>query len=108
MLRSRIEDSAVVGKEVSARRAALPARDAMQTRAVDVHDELLIASGVRCCTLEDELASRPREIRFGVLTAEGELPDIAQVHLAGIGGGGLEGSGRAAGREREESSVGAG
>src|SRR2546427_795291 len=72
-------------------RAALPARDAVQTRPVDVHHELLVAAGVRFRTLQDDLASRAREIRFGVLPAEGELPDIAEVHLAGIGGNGLNG-----------------
>src|SRR5438132_1550711 len=65
---------------------------ALQVLAIQIHRvDLLVAAGVRFRTLQDDLASRAREIRFGVLPAEGELPDIAEVHLAGIGGNGLNG-----------------
>src|SRR6266496_3405598 len=89
MLGGGIEDAAVVVEEIAARRAALAIRDAMQPRPVDVHDELLIASGVRSLPLEDELPAGAREIGLGVLAAEGELADTSQMHFAGIGGDSL-------------------
>ena len=36
--------------------------------------------------LEDQALAIAAEIRFGVLAAEGELADIAEVVLAGLGG----------------------
>ena len=44
MLRGRVEDAAVIREEIAARRAPLAVRHAMQTAAIDVHHEHLVAT----------------------------------------------------------------
>jgi hypothetical protein len=57
----------------------------MQTGPVDVHDVLLIAPGVRLLPLKNQLPARPGKIRLGILATKGELANVAQMILAGIG-----------------------
>src|SRR4051794_5071540 len=51
----------------------------MYVRPVDVHDELLIAAATVARRLENQALAIVAEIRFRILTAEGELPDVPQV-----------------------------
>ena len=51
----------------------------MQPRAVDVHDEFLIARATVAGTLEDQSLSVVTEIGFRVLSAIRELTDIPEV-----------------------------
>ena len=88
MLGAGIEDPRIVRKEVPAGRPAEAARDAPQPRAVGVHDVFLIAAGrvFGRLALQDQLPAGRGPIRLGVLPAEGELPDVAQMGFPGIGG----------------------
>jgi hypothetical protein len=61
----------------------------VHTRAVDIHDVLLVAALVHLLlALEDQLLARRREIGFGVVAAERDLPDAAEVGLTRFGGNG--------------------
>ena len=62
----------------------------MDAGPVDIHHELLIAPGVRGLPLKNELAPRAREIGFRVLTAEGELSNVLEMHFPGVGRDRLE------------------
>src|SRR3954469_18921467 len=53
----------------------------MQRRAVDVHDELLIARAAVPRALEDQALAVAAEIGFGVLATIRELADVRQVSL---------------------------
>ena len=75
------EDSLVAGEEVAARRLAAAGRDASHVRAVDVHDELLIAAASVSRRLKDQAFAVVAEIRLGVLAAERELANVAEMRL---------------------------
>src|SRR4051812_36188985 len=51
----------------------------MYVGSVDVHDELLIAAATVARRLKNQALAIVAEIRFCVLTAEGELADVPQV-----------------------------
>src|SRR4051812_39989569 len=57
----------------------------MQPRAVDVHDELLVARAPVTRALEDQAPTVAAEIRFGVLATIRELADVRQVSLTSGG-----------------------
>ena len=95
MLGAGIEDAAVVIEEISAGVAPFAARDRVQVRAVGVHDVDVIAATVAGLALQDEAAAVGGPIGLGILPAEGELAEVAQVDFAGVGSDGL-------GLEREE------
>ena len=57
----------------------------MEAGPVDIHHELLIAPRVRGLPLKNELTPRAREIGFRVLTAEGQLANILEMHFPGVG-----------------------
>jgi hypothetical protein len=73
----REEDSPIARKEVSAGRLPTSGRDATHVRAVDVHDELLIAAPTAPRRLEDQALTVVTEVRLRILAAEGELPDVS-------------------------------
>jgi hypothetical protein len=73
----REKDSPVARKEVSAGRLPASGRDATHVRAVDAHDELLIAAPTAPRRLEDQAFTVVTEVRLCVLAAEGELPDVS-------------------------------
>jgi hypothetical protein len=56
----------------------------MHVRAIDVHDELLIASSAVARRLIDQASPVAAEIRFRILTTKGELPDVLEVALSGL------------------------
>jgi hypothetical protein len=66
----------------------------MDVAAVDLHGEDLIAAAAAARGLEDQPGAVGREIRLGVLAAEGELPDVAEMALGGRLRGGRAEAGR--------------
>src|SRR5665647_1035713 len=107
------ENALIVRVEEAAGGLARPGRHAMYAGAVDVHDELLIAGASIASALEDQATAIGAEIRFGVLAAIGELPEVSQMSLACFGshhrqarpwvraGDGAGGSGAAGQYEKE-------
>ena len=98
-----VEDPLVAVVEEAAGGAALAVRHAAHVGAVGIDEVLLVAAGVDLfLPLEDQLLAVAREIRLGVVAAEGQLADVPQVTLTGVGlpvrGGG--GRGRDGLRER--------
>src|SRR3954468_9309881 len=81
------EDAVIAGEEVAARRLSDASRYTPHVRAVDVHDILLIARAAVTSRLKDETSAVVAEIRFGVLAAEGELSNVAEVRLVSWSGG---------------------
>ena len=84
VLGARIEDPAIVIEEVAARGASPPGRHAVQPAPVRPHHVHLVALLVGTLALEDQQPSRRGEIRFGVLPAEGELPQVAKMELSRV------------------------
>ena len=77
------EDPLITAEEVATRRFPHPSRDAMDVGAVDVHHILLIATAAVARRLKDQTLAVVAEVRFGVLAAERELPDVPKMPLAG-------------------------
>ena len=80
-VRRREQHPAVVVEEVPAGGAAAAVGHAVHVGAVRVHHVLLVARVIAARALEDDLRPVAREVRLGVLPAEGELPDVGEVHL---------------------------
>src|SRR6185369_4332950 len=89
-VRGAEQDALVVRVEEAAGRLSRAGRHAAQPRAVDVHDELLIARAPVPRTLKDETSSVRAEIRLGVLSSCRELADVAEMPLTRLGGDGDE------------------
>ena len=97
----RAEEEAVAGRKVATRGAPRAGRDeavllaVVERCAVGVHDVDLVAALVvdlRPIALEDQLFIVEAPVGLGVVAAEGELADVAQMRLAGIAqrvGGGV-------------------
>jgi hypothetical protein len=79
----REEDLLIAGEEVAASGLSGARRDAAHIAAIDIHDELLIAASTTSRRLEDDALSVVTEIRLGILTAKGELTNIAKMRLVG-------------------------
>ena len=81
------EEDALVAREEETTRCLTGTRGhTMHARAIDVHDELLVACATTTRALENQPGAIATEIRLGVLSAIGELAEIAQVPLAGFRG----------------------
>ena len=81
-----VEDPAPSVVEVAAGGAPETVRHPAHVAPIRVHHVLLIAARPDAVlALEDQALAVRREIRFGVVAAEGELADAAQMTLAGIG-----------------------
>ena len=85
-MRRAEEDLRVPAVEVAARRLAEPGGDSVHVRAVDIHDEFLVAATSPARRLEDQPSSVRAEIGLGVLSAKRELADIRQMRLPRLGG----------------------
>ncbi len=85
-MRRRVEDLLPIGEEVRARRPALPRRDETRLGSLlgEVEDEDLVALVRRTRRLEDELPAVGGPVRFRVLAAEGELPNVGEMVLTRI------------------------
>ena len=62
----------------------------MEVRPVGIHHELLIAPRVRLLPLKNDLMPGAREIGFGVLPAERQLPNVLEMHFARVSGDRLQ------------------
>ena len=78
-----IENLVFAGIDVAARGAALASGDHALVAAVHVHGKDLVTFKRVAGGLEDQPLAVGREVRFRVLTAEGELADVAQVFFFG-------------------------
>jgi hypothetical protein len=58
----------------------------MEIGAIDVHHVLLIAASPIARALEDEASPVGTEVRFRILAAVGELAQVVEVALSGLGG----------------------
>jgi hypothetical protein len=74
----------VVGSEVGACGLALPVRQHLHIRPVDVHRKYLVAAVGLSRALEDKLIAVGRKIGLGVLAFVGQLFDVGKMALARI------------------------
>ena len=93
----REEEAIAAREEPAAGRLATSVGDARDVAAVGAHDELLVAGAAVARGLEGDPLSVGAEIRLGVLAAVGELAEVGQVGLPGLGGDGRAGGGRGRG-----------
>jgi hypothetical protein len=69
----------VVRQKISAGGAAPTGGNHVLVRSVSIHDENLIACQLVARGLKNQPLSVRRPIRLGVLSAVGELPDVAEM-----------------------------
>ena len=78
-MRGGVEDVLIVREEIAAGGASLAGGDHMLIRSVGIHYKNLIALQLVARGLEDQALAVWSPVRLGVLTAEGELPDVVEM-----------------------------